>query len=146
MNPNNEDENIRDANIPVVRLSETYLIAAEAAAKLGNNAEAVKYLNPIVQRANPNNSVEGETITVDRVKKERRKELVAEGHRMFDAIRDGGSITRHDEDTHGHTTRTKHFTMKDEPYDWNFYKIVLPIPTREMKANQNMKQNPGYGD
>ena len=144
--PNNEDENIRDANIPVVRLSETYLIAAEAAAKLGNNEEAVKYLNPIVQRANPENSVEGEIITVERVKKERRKELVAEGHRMFDAIRDGGKIIRHDEDTHGNTSRTKHFTMEDEPYDWNFYKIVLPIPTREMKANQNMEQNPGYGD
>ena len=144
--PNNEDENIRDANIPVVRLAETYLIAAEAAAKLGNNEGAVNYLNPIVQRANPNNSVEGEIITVDRVKKERRKELVAEGHRMFDALRDGGQITRHDEDTGGNTSRTKHFTMEDEPYDWNFYKIVLPIPTREMKANQNMKQNPGYGD
>ena len=144
--PNNEDENIRDANIPVVRLAETYLIAAEAAAKLGNNADAVAYLNPIVQRANPNNSVEGEVITVDRVKKERRKELVAEGHRMFDAIRDGGQIIRHDEDTHKHTTKTKHFAMEDEPYDWNFYKIVLPIPTREMKANQNMEQNPSYGD
>lgn len=144
--PNNEDENIRDANIPVVRLAETYLIAAEAAAKLGNNEEAINYLNPIVQRANPDNTVEGETITVERVKKERRKELVAEGHRMFDAVRDGGQLLRHDEDTHGHTTRTKHFTMKDEPYDWNFYKIVLPIPTREMKANSNMRQNPGYGE
>lgn len=144
--PNNEDENIRDANIPVVRLAETYLIAAEAAAKLGNNEDAVKYLEPIVKRANPENTVVGETITVDRVKKERRKELVAEGHRMFDAIRDGGSFTRHDEDTNGHTSRTKHFAYDNEEINWDFYKIVLPIPTHEMKSNQNMRQNPGYGE
>lgn len=31
-------------------------------------------------------------------------------------------------------------------YDWNFHKILLPIPQKEMDANPNMKQNPGYVD
>ena len=47
----------------------------------------MKYLNSIVQRANPENSVEGKTSTLENVLDERRKELVAEGHRMYDVIR-----------------------------------------------------------
>ena len=89
-----EGENIEDANIPLIRLSETYLIAAEAAVKLDDNASAVKYLDPIVRRANPDNTVEGTTVTLERVLNERRKELVCEGHRMYDAVRNGLSIER----------------------------------------------------
>lgn len=48
-----QGENITDANIPLIRLSEAYLNAAEAAVQTGDNAKAVKYLNSIVQRANP---------------------------------------------------------------------------------------------
>ena len=77
-----QGENITDANIPLIRLSEAYLNAAEAAVQTGDNAKAVKYLNSIVQRANPENSVEGKTLTLENVLDERRKELVAEGHRM----------------------------------------------------------------
>lgn len=69
-----EGENITDANIPLVRLSEAYLNAAEAAVKTNDNDKAIAYLNPIVQRANPNNSVAEEQITLDRVLTERRKE------------------------------------------------------------------------
>ena len=48
---------MEDSNIPVLRLSELYLIAAEAAAKLNNNDKAVKYLDAIVSRANPEKTV-----------------------------------------------------------------------------------------
>lgn len=139
-----EGENIEDANIPLIRLSETYLNAAEAAIKTNDNTKAVAYLNPIVQRANPNNSVEGETITLDRVLTERRKELVDEGHRMFDLIRNGMTVHRVDE-TDSNLASTEHNTQYMD-YDWDFYKIVLPIPKHEMDANPNMEQNPGYGD
>ena len=139
------EEAQEDANIPVIRLSETYLIAAEAAAKIGDNDKAVKYLDPIVSRANPEKTVVGEVITVDRVKLERRKELVGEGHRMFDAIRDGGKVVRKNE-AGDSKVNTEHFELMDGPYGWENYKIVLPIPTHEVKANHNIKQNPGYGD
>lgn len=128
----------------MIRLSETYLNAAEAAVKTNDNDKAVAYLNPIVRRANPDNSVEGETITLDRVLTERRKELVDEGHRMFDVIRNGMTVHRVDE-TDSNLASTEHNTQYMD-YDWDFYKIVLPIPKHEMDANPNMEQNPGYGD
>ena len=137
-----EGENITDANIPLIRLSEAYLNAAEAAVKLGDNEKAVAYLNPIVERANPARSVEGTELTLDDVLTERRKELVAEGHRMYDVMRNGGTVKRV-QLTDKAISKTKHDTKHME-YDWNFYQIVLPIPKGEMNANPNMKQNPGY--
>lgn len=138
-----QNESITDANIPLVRLSEAYLIAAEAAVKEGDNNAAIKYLDPIVKRANPDNTVQGETITLERVLNERRKELVAEGHRMYDAIRNGLTVERLNE-TDKNLSKTKHDT-KYMSYNWDFYMIVLPIPKKEMDANPNMDQNPGYG-
>ena len=64
---------MEDSNIPVLRLSELYLIAAEAAVKLNNNDKAVKYLDAIVSRANPEKTVQGKTVTLDDVLLERRK-------------------------------------------------------------------------
>ena len=137
------EENIEDANIPLIRLSEAYLNAAEAAVKENDNDAAVKYLDPIVKRANPDNTVVGQTITLERVLNERRKELVAEGHRMYDVIRNGLTVERKDVKD-SNLSKTKHDT-KYMTYDWNFYMIVLPIPMKEMDANPNMEQNPGYG-
>ncbi len=116
----------------------------KAAVQTGDNAKAVKYLNSIVQRANPENSVEGKTLTLENVLDERRKELVAEGHRMYDVIRNGMTVKRIDVKD-SDINKTKHNTAYME-YDWNFHKILLPIPKKEMDANPNMKQNPGYVD
>ena len=137
-------EDIMDANVPVIRLSETYLIAAEAAVKVGDNDKAVRYLDAIVSRANPAKSVSGTVVTLDDVMQERRKELVAEGHRMIDVIRNGGTVRRLDEQD-SKLTSTRHFAA-DKEYDWNFYKLILPVPKAEMDANPNMVQNPGYGE
>ena len=75
---------------------------------------------------------------------ERRKELVAEGHRMYDVIRNGMTVKRIDVKD-SDINKTKHNTAYLE-YDWNYHKILLPIPQKEMDANPNMKQNPGYVD
>ena len=137
-----EGENITDANIPLIRLSEAYLNAAEAAVKLGDKATAAAYLTPIVERANPARTVEESTLTLDDVLTERRKELVGEGHRMYDVMRNGGTVKRVQLSDKA-ISKTKHDTKYME-YDWNFYQIVLPIPKGEMNANRNMVQNPGY--
>ena len=141
-----DGEDIMDANIPLIRLSEAYLNAAEAAVKTSDNPSAVKYLNAIVSRANPANSVEGSTVTLDRVMTERRKELVGEGHRFFDALRDGGSVNRHDVKGQSKISSTKHYITKAEKmnFSWDYYKCVLAIPKAEMDANSNMLQNPLY--
>lgn len=143
------DKAREDANIHVLRLSETYLIAAEAAVKLNNNEKAVKYLDAIVNRANPEKTVKGKTITLDDVLLERRKELFGEGHRMFDAIRNHKRIERKESTKKfPEIADTEHLAMQEESmsFDWNYYRVVLPIPKAEINANGNMQQNPGYGD
>lgn len=128
------------SNIPVLRLSEAYLIAAEAAAKLNDSENAAKYLNAIVSRANPAKSVTEAEATLDRVLIERRKELVGEGHRLFDAMRNNQTIKRA-----GKSHSSSNLTPETKEYNWDFYKIVMPIPSGEINANKNIVQNPGYG-
>lgn len=140
---------MEDSNIPVLRLSELYLTAAEAATKLNNNDKAVKYLDAIVNRANPAKSVQGKTVTLDDVLLERRKELFGEGHRFFDALRNHKTIVRKESTKEfPEISDTQHLKMVDESisFDWNYYRVVLPIPKAEMNSNFNMEQNPVYGD
>ena len=110
------------------------------------NEDAVKYLNAIVQRAKPANSVEGETITLDRVLTERRKEFFGEGHRMFDAIRNHRRIERVDVSVSA-VSSTKHYELLPESksFDWDYFRVVLPIPKAEINTNPNLVQNPQYG-
>ena len=146
-----QGEGVEDANIPLIRLSEAYLNAAEAAAKLtkagdNHNAEAVKYLKAIVERANPAKTVEStQTVTVDQVLEERRKELVGEGQRMFDLLRNGKSVERKNA-TNKALSKTKH-TCSDEfmTIGLDNYKIVLPIPLAERNVS-HLPNNPGYGE
>ena len=133
--PGNNGENPKYANILVMRLSELYLIAAEAAVKTNNNAGAIKYLKPIVSRANPEKTVEG-AVTLDQVLDERRKELFGEGHRFFDAIRNNKRIERVGD---SHLDR---LSAEARSFDWNFKKTIMPIPKSEMDVNGNMVQNP----
>lgn len=139
-----QGESITDANIPIIRLSEVYLNAAEAAVKEKDNDAAVSYLDAIVKRANPQKTVVGKILTVEDVLNERRKELVAEGHRMFDLMRNGMTMKRINE-TDSDIAKTVHNSPVME-FDWNYYKIVLPIPKGEMNTNPNMEQNPEYGN
>ncbi|MDR0895794.1 MAG: RagB/SusD family nutrient uptake outer membrane protein [Prevotellaceae bacterium] len=139
-----EGETIQDANIPLLRLSEVYLNVAEAAFKLGNVAVAAQYLNPIVERANPERHVEAANLTLGRILIERRKELVAEGHRLYDAMRNGLKCHRYDVPSKDIASTAKLTGTYPDEYDWTYYKIVLPIPKAEMDTNPNMKQNPEY--
>ncbi len=132
------DTDTRNANIPIIRLSEAYLIAAESAVKLENNDKAIQYLEPIVKRANPANSVEGTTVTLIQVIKERRKEFVGEGHRQFDAMRNNETIVR------SGGWHVSGLIDEVKSYDRNYFHAILPIPRYEMDANLNIEQNPGY--
>lgn len=146
-----QGENLTDANIPLIRLSEAYLNAAEAAAKLteagkDHNAEAAHYLNAIVNRANPEKFVtEDNVVKLQQVLDERRKELVGEGHRMFDLLRNGKAVERI-KATNKQLSKTKH-TCSDEymTIGLDNYKIVLPIPQYERNVS-HIPNNPGYGE
>lgn len=107
-------ENIMDANIPIVRLSETYLNAAEAAVKNGDATKAAKYLKAIALRGNPDYTMPAK-VTLDDVLEERRKELIGEGHRMFDLLRNNLRVTRINE-TDDMMKEVVHFA--DEKHLW----------------------------
>ena len=137
------------ANIPILRLSEVYLNGAEAAVKLGgaNMQIAADYVKTIAERADPatTESITSANITLDRVLKERRKELVGEGHRFFDAMRNNLTITRYTSES----DMGRHYILsepKSRQFDRTYFRAILPIPVAEVNANPVLKeqQNPGY--
>ncbi|SEA11487.1 Starch-binding associating with outer membrane [Porphyromonadaceae bacterium KH3R12] len=137
------------ANIPILRLSEVYLNGAEAAVKLGgsNNQIAADYVKAIAERANPESieSITAANITLDRVLKERRKELVGEGHRFFDLMRNNLTCTRYTSESN----MGRHYILAEpdsRQFDNTYFRTILPIPIAEMNANPSLKdqQNSGY--
>ena len=129
-------------NIKVIRLSEVYLIAAEAAlrASAPNREKAAEYLNQIRKRAAGLAPATAATVNLDMISNERAKELAGEGHRFFDMMRLNKTIT-FDDDLGGIIT-----THRDGTIDRSHFKTILPIPLDEINANPVIKQqqNPGY--
>lgn len=117
-------------NIPVIRVSEVYLIRAEARAQQGAAKEddALEDLNVIVTRAGLD-ELAGLTGTalLDEIIHQRRLELAFEGDRWFDLKRRGVDVVK---------------ATGNVPYD-NF-RILAPLPIREIQANAELVQNLGY--
>ena len=114
-------------NIKVIRLSEVYLIAAEAALHVGGDAAG--YLNALRSQR-----IEGyagvDAVTLDDILDERRKELFAEGQIAFDFWRNGKTVNN------------GNFTVSATNY-----KTVLPLPVEEIDLSKGrLIQNPGYGN
>lgn len=124
-------------NIHVIRLSDIYLIAAEAALNKPETDQesADKYLNAIIRRSIPN--ADEVTANMDLVLKERRKELVMEGHRFYDIMRLGIEVSR---------TGGYHFLNNTDLISPSYkdYRSILAIPQAEIDVNPNIKQNEGY--
>lgn len=131
--------------IPMMRLSEVYLSAAEAAMNLGNTADAVTYLNAIIQNRTTDAAqlVDESTIDLNRIYIERRKELVGEGQRYFDALRRNETITRFTSDN-DRGWNSSALTKEAMSYNRTWFKAIAAIPSAEINANPNLKQNPGY--
>ena len=126
-------------NIKVIRLSEIYLIAAEAA-YYTDKTLAANYLNQIRKRSPTLAPATAATITLDMIMEERSKELFAEGQRFFDMLRLNLPITFNDE--FGGIT----VSQRPKTIDRSFQKTSLPIPQDEINANPGLEvqQNPGY--
>lgn len=126
-------------NIKVIRLSEIYLIAAEAAFH-SDKTLAATYLNAIRKRSPNLAPATAATITLDMIMEERSKELFTEGQRFFDMLRWNVPITFNDE--FGGIT----VPHRPKTIDRTFQKVILPIPQDEINANPGMQaqQNPGY--
>jgi hypothetical protein len=128
-------------NVKLIRLSEVYLIAAEAALPSDRDKAAAR-LNEIRKRAPSLEPVAADDITLELILDEKSKELFAEGHRFFDLMRLDRTITFNDEILQG----TISSTLRPKSIDRSFSKIILPIPKEELDANPALasQQNPGY--
>lgn len=124
----------------VLRLAEQYLIRAEARAEKSapDLAGSVNDLNAVRNRAGIADFSSGDRQTIlDAILQERKLEFVGEGHRWFDVLRKGKAM-----ETFKNIVRTKgslpSYSLASEDFQ------VLPFPTRELNANQNLEQNAAY--
>lgn len=142
-----QGDNLRNVTIvPIIRLSEVYLTAAECAFRNNDKTKAVEYLNDLVK--NRTTTVASlatvDNITLERILIERRKELIGEGQRYFDALRNNETITRYTSEA----DKGWHKILSKEAQSFNrdYFKAIAAIPQAEINANPNIKQNTGYGE
>jgi starch-binding outer membrane protein, SusD/RagB family len=109
-------------NVKVIRLAEMYLTRAEANFRLGTTVgdTPLNDINRIRARAG---LLPLATLTLNDIYLERRRELAFEGFGIHDARR---------------------FKRSIDGLPWNHNSLVFPIPFRELNANSNLTQNPGY--
>lgn len=120
-------------NVPVIRLSEVYLIRAEARAKQGISKILDAQADLSLIRTNrglaaiPALTV-GQAL-IDAIFQERRVELNLEGHRFFDFKRRGLAIQ-------------KPSPLLSIPY--SDFRLLGVLPNSQILLNPLLKQNPGY--
>jgi hypothetical protein len=115
------------------RTGEMYLIRAEAYARKGGlDVQALADLNALRIARDAAIGAETGNALKTAIQTERRKELVAEGHRFFDLKRGTRTISRTQ-------NCSVYCTLTSTNRAWAF-----PVPQTEMLANPNMQQNPGY--
>lgn len=123
--------------VKVIRLSEMYLIRAEAAAEKQsiNFTQANADLNTIRRRADTGAAIvnyTNKTDLLDAILLERRKEMAFEGELLFDLLRKGKNITRND------CNATICSLTNDD------YRLIMPLPQTTVSTNGSMVQNTGY--
>jgi hypothetical protein len=156
-------------DFPVIRYADVLLMKAEA---LGFGNAAVDLINQVRSRAGAAdfnngdfntgfykyptdtgspNAITNETQFLSALLNERRLEFAFENQRFFDLVRTGQAITvikNHfalEFDSHYKNYRPT-FTLAELQANLTQEKLLLPIPQRELDANDQIKitQNPGY--
>ena len=121
-----------NAGYVAFRLSEMYLIRAEAAFENNRSDLALADINIIRARANASLLTSTANLKED-ILLERRKELCFEGQFFFDLTRNHMGITRND----GCVSNNCSITYPS-------LKFVLPIPLYNTNLNENLQQNESY--
>ncbi len=125
-------------DFPIFRLSDAYLMRAEALFRQGDLPGARDDINFVRERAYGDGSgdIQSSDVTADFILDERAREFYYEGQRRTDLVRFGK------------------FTGDDYLWAWkggtfngsatSSYRDLYPIPGDEISANENIKQNDGY--
>ena len=117
-------------DVPIMRISDIYLIRAESKLRNGDAAGALADVNYIrAKRSAAGKTLPALTsVTLADVLKERGYELYWEGLRRQDLVRFGkfGDV------------------WQEKPATTATKTMLYPIPTSALDVNQNLKQNPGY--
>lgn len=130
--------NVSTRDIILSRLSETYLIAAEAYLKAGQPGTGLNRLNEVRRRAGVANATAAE-FNIDYILDERGRELLGEYKRWFDLKRTGTLVAR--ASAHNYKVKAANFVGVGGQL-----KILRPIPQLALDLNQNkvFPQNPAY--
>jgi hypothetical protein len=117
-------------NMPYLRLSETYLLAAEAEFRLNKLDEAASHINVVRERSNAT-PITASDVTVEFILDERARELLSEEHRRYTLNRFGLLVSR-----------TLQYNKFSQIEDKN---ILYPMPQDFMDSNEGpTEQNPGW--
>lgn len=141
VNKYQNNSNTNKSDMKIIRLSEVYLIAAEAAARTNNEPLALTYLNAVATKRDP--SFTGYTSSgsqlISDILLERRKELAFEGFRYWDFVRTNTDVVR---------VNVNNNYPANVPlvFEASNFRRILPIPQAELDANPAIRsqQNPGY--
>ena len=118
-----------------LRYADVLLMYAEALNETNKISEAFPYINLVRKRADLGEisglSQEELRLAIER---ERRVEFLEEGHRWFDLIRTGRAIS----------VINNYYANNGLNFSVTEYKLLMPIPLREINIDPNMEQNPGY--
>lgn len=130
-----------DNDFPLFRLAEIYLIYAEAVKRggAGSTATALECINKLRERAfggSGSNYNSFNDVTLENILNERGFELYWEGHRRTDLV------------------RFNMFARSNYIWEWkggvrngrsvSSHYNLYPIPSSDIAANPNLKQNPNY--
>lgn len=118
----------------VVRMSEMYLIAAEASYP-ANEADAIRYVNEVTSRRGATAIASTGAALLEDIITERRKELAFEGERYHDLQRLKRDVVR-----------GTNYPAAARTIAFSNFRRIMPIPQGELDANPTIKaqQNPGW--
>lgn len=156
--PGGKEKNRFINNVKVIRLSEVYLIAAEASARSGgayndNDAKLIQYYNAIRSRRFRVGYTAATSVSEDNLLEERAKELFLEGHRPFDLLRFERNLVRYtnvsEKETYEHTDfiDSNGAGIGQGIVVFGEWRWFFQIAFREMQANPSLRnETPGSSD
>lgn len=125
-----------DADFPMFRMADAYLMYAELAVVngKGNMGTALQYVNDLRTRVGAANVTLAD-LNADFILNERAKELYWEGMRRQDLIRFGKYLS-------GYNWQWKGGVQNG--VDLPAHRLLFAIPAKELSSNPNLSQNTGY--